>query len=138
MAVVSEEPPRGESVSLGLCSGRGVMDPFVSALKDLPEASAAGEDPEQALPKIAEEHGLAAQALRNLAIRAFGPVETYQERQAAQKRERQRSTIRSDPALTAASFLAEVANLSPKLSQAEWDAQVRCLERFGLARNQMI
>ena len=41
--------------------------------------------------------------------------------------------LRSDPALAAASFLAEVANLSPKLSQAEWDAQVQRLgQEFGV------
>ena len=98
------------------------MDPFVPALEELSQALASGEDPEQALAEIAEEHSLAAHALPNRAVRAFGPLETYQERQAALRQERQRSAIRSDPALAAASFLAEVANLSPKLSQAEWDA----------------
>src|SRR3954468_923570 len=92
------------------------MDPFVSALEELSHALGAGEDPEQALAEIAEEHGLAAHALRNRAVRAFGPLELYKERQAALKQERQRSAVRSDPALAAASFLAEVANLSPKLS----------------------
>ena len=106
------------------------MDPFVSALEELSHALGAGEDPEQALAEIAEEHGLAAHALRNRAVRAFGPLELYKERQAALKQERQRSAVRSDPALAAASFLAEVANLSPKLSQAEWEAQV---QRLGTA-----
>ena len=106
------------------------MDPFVPALEELSQALASGEDPEPVLAEIAEEHGLAAHALRNRAIRAFGPLETYRERQAALKQERQRSALRSDPALAAASFLAEVANLSPKLSQAEWEAQV---QRLGAA-----
>src|SRR4051794_13156926 len=106
------------------------MDPFVSALEELSHALGAGEDPEQAFAEIAEEHGLAAHALRNRAVRAFGPLELYKERQAALKQERQRSAVRSDPALAAASFLAEVANLSPKLSQAEWEAQV---QRLGTA-----
>ena len=67
------------------------------------------------------------------AIVPFGPLETYKERQAALKQERQRSALRSDPALAAASFLAEVANLSPKLSQAEWEAQVqRLAKEFGV------
>jgi hypothetical protein len=106
------------------------MDPFVSALEELSQALTSGDDPEQALAEIAEEHGLAAHALRNRAVRAFGPLETYQERQAALKQERQRNALRSDPTLAAASFLAEVANLSPKLSQAEWDAEV---QRLGAA-----
>jgi hypothetical protein len=106
------------------------MDPFVSALEELAQALTSGEDPEQALAEIAEDHGLAPHALRNRAIRALGPLETYQERQAALKQERQRSAVRSDPAPAAASFLAEVANLSPKLSQAEWEAQVA---RLGAA-----
>src|SRR5215216_3703904 len=73
------------------------MDPFVSALEELSQALTSGEDPEQALAEIAEEHGLAAHALRNRAIRAFGPLETYKDRQAALKQERQRSALRSDP-----------------------------------------
>src|SRR4029453_8112306 len=109
------------------------MDPFVPALEELSQALASGEDPEPVLTEIAAEHGLAAHALRNRALRAFGPLETYRERQAALKQERQRSAVRSDPALAAASFLAEVANLSPKLSQAEWDAQVqRLAQEFGV------
>jgi hypothetical protein len=109
------------------------MDPFVPALEELSTALSSGEDPEQALAEIAEEHSLAAHALRNRAVRAFGPLETYRERQAALKHERQRSALRSDPALAAASFLAEVANLSPKLSQAEWDTQVqRLATEFGV------
>src|SRR3954452_20288071 len=108
------------------------MDSFVPALEELSQALTAGEDPEQALAEIADEHGLAAHALRNRAVRAFGPLETYKERQAALKQERQRSALRSDPALAAASFLAEVANLSPKLSQAESDEQVqRLAQEFG-------
>jgi uncharacterized tellurite resistance protein B-like protein len=109
------------------------MDPFVPALEELSQALASGEDPEQALAEIAEEYRLAAYALRNRAVRAFGSLETYQERQAALKQERQRSAIRSDPALAAASFLAELANLSPKLSQVEWDTQVqRLATEFGI------
>src|SRR4051812_19716190 len=76
---------------------------------------------------------LAAHALRNGAARAFVPSETYKERQAALKQERQRSALRSDPALAAASFLAEVANLGPKLSQVPWETQVQRLEaEFGV------
>ncbi len=109
------------------------MDPFVPALEELSQALASGEDPEQALAEIAEEYSLAAYALRNRAVRAFGSLETYQERQTALKQGRQRSAIRSDPALAAASFLAEVANLSPKLSQVEWDTQVqRLATEFGV------
>jgi len=109
------------------------MDPFVPALEELSQALASGEDPEPVLAEIAEEHGLAAHALRNRALRALGPLETYRERQAALKQERQRSAVRSDPALAAASFLAEVANLSPKLSHAEWEAQVQQLgAAFGV------
>ena len=69
--------------------------------------------------------------------RVFGAANTFfsssKERQAALKQERQRNALRSDPALAAASFLAEVANLSPKLSQAEWDEQVqRLAQEFGV------
>src|SRR3954464_5381442 len=63
------------------------MDSFVPALEELSQALTAGEDPEQALGEIAEDHSLAAHALRNRAVRAFGPLETYKERQAALKQE---------------------------------------------------
>src|SRR3712207_6204554 len=109
------------------------MDPFLSALEDLSQALSAGEDPDKAIAEIAEEHELAAHALRNRAVRAFGPLETYKERQAALKQERERSALRAAPALAAASFLAEIANLSPKLSQAEWEAEVQRLgATFGV------
>jgi hypothetical protein len=103
------------------------MDPFVSALDDLSQALSAGEDPEEVIAEIAEEHGLAAHALRNRAVRAFGPLETYRARQAAAKKERERSALRSDPALAAATFLAEVSNLAPKLPPEEWEAQIKHL-----------
>src|SRR5215210_3543431 len=103
------------------------MDPFIPALEELSQALASGDDPEQALGEIAEEHGLAAHALRNRAVRAFGPLETYRERQAAAKKERERSALRSDPALAAATFLAEVSNLVPKLPPEEWEAQIKRL-----------
>src|SRR3954451_781148 len=117
------------------------MDSFVPALEELSQALTAGEDPEQALAEIAADHSLAAHALRNRAVRAFGPLETFEERQAVLEQEPQRNALRPDPALAAASFLAraaawflaEVANLSPKLSQAEWDAQVqRLIHEFGV------
>ena len=109
------------------------MDPFLSALEDLSQALSAGEDPEQAVAEVAEERGLAAHALRNRAVRAFGPLDTYKERQTAAKKEREQSAVRVNPALAAATFLAEVANLSPKLSPAEWEAQVKHLAaQFGV------
>jgi hypothetical protein len=109
------------------------MDPFVSALEDLAHALAAGENPDQAVADIAEEHGLAPHALRNRAVRAFGPLETYQERQASSKKERERSAIRSDPVLAAATFLAKVSSLSPKLPPEDWDAEVKRLAaEFGV------
>ena len=109
------------------------MDPFVSALEELAEALSGGEDPERAVIEIAEEHSLAAHALRNRAVRVFGPLETYRERQAASKKDRERSKVRADPVLAAATFLAEVANLSPKLSPEEWDAAVeRLAAEFGV------
>src|SRR5215218_755665 len=103
------------------------MDPFTSALEDLSAALLAGEDPEEAIAEIAAEHSLAAHALRNRALRAFGPLETYRERQAALKKERERGQVRSDPVLAGATFLAEVANLSPKLGPDEWDAEIKRL-----------
>ena len=96
------------------------MDPFLSALEELAQALSAGEDPDQAIAEVAAEHSLAAHALRNRAVRAFGPLETYKERQAASKKERERIAVQADPALAAATFLAQVSNLSPKLTQEEW------------------
>ena len=109
------------------------MDPFLPALEDLSQALSAGEDPEKAIAEVAEEHGLAAHALRNRAVRAFGSLDTYKERQAATKKERQQSAVRANPALAAATFLAEVSNLSPKLPPAEWEAQIKRLAaQFGV------
>jgi transposase-like protein len=109
------------------------MDPFLPALEDLAQALSAGEDPEKAIAEIAEEHGLAPHALRNRAVRAFGLLDTYKERQAAAKQERQTSAVCANPALAAATFLAEVSNLSPKLPPAEWDAEVKRLAaKFGV------
>src|ERR671913_1532330 len=109
------------------------MDPFLSALDDLSQALSAGEDPEGVIAEIAEEHGLASHALRNRAVRAFGPLETYKERQAISKKERERNAVQADPALAAATFLAQVSNLSPKLPQEEWEAQTRRLAaEFGV------
>ncbi len=109
------------------------MDPFLSALEDLSQALSAGEEPDQATAEVAEEHGLAVHALRNRAVRAFGPLDTYKERQATAKKEREQSAVRANPALAAATFLAEVSNLSPKLSPAEWEAQVKSLAaQFGV------
>lgn len=103
------------------------MDPFTTALEELAEALAAGEDCERAVTDIAEEHGLAAHALRNRAVRTLGPLETYRERQAAAKLDRARSQVRSDPVLAGATFLAQVANLSPKLPPADFDAEIKRL-----------
>jgi hypothetical protein len=100
------------------------MDPFVSALEELAEALMAGEDPEQALPDIAEEHGVPVPALRNRALRAFGPLETYKERQAELKKEREQSARRRDPVFAGASFLAAVASLKPKLSTEDRQAEI--------------
>ena len=103
------------------------MDPFVSALEELAEALLTGEDPEGVLSEIAEEHGVPAQALRNRALRAFGPLETYKERQAALKKEREQTARRRDPVFAGASFLAAVASLSPKLSLEERRAEIERL-----------
>ena len=109
------------------------MDPFLSALEELAQALSAGEDPDQAIAEVAADHGLAVHALRNRAVRAFGLLETYKERQAASKKERERTAVQADPALAAATFLAEVSNLSPKLTQEEWEAQTRRLAaEFGV------
>ena len=108
------------------------MDPFLSALEELAQALSAGEDPDQAIAEVAEDHGLAGHALRR-AVRAFGPLETYKERQATSRKERERNAVQADPALAAATFLAEVSNLSPKLTQEEWEAQTRRLAaEFGV------
>src|SRR4029078_5937090 len=93
---------------------RGYMDPFVSALEELAEALLAGEDPEQVLSDIAEENSLPIQALRNRALRAFGPLETYRQRQAELKKEREKTARRRDPVFAGASFLAAVASLNPR------------------------
>ena len=103
------------------------MDPFVSALEELAEALLTGEDPEEILPEIAQEHGVPVQALRNRALRAFGPLETYKERQAELKKEREQTARRRDPVFAGASFLAAVASLSPKLSPDERRAEIERL-----------
>src|SRR3712207_4190515 len=76
-------PTGVRALALGRVSTQDVaMDPFIPALEELSQALAAGEDPDQAHEEIADEHGLAAHALRNRAVRAFGTLETYKERQA--------------------------------------------------------
>jgi hypothetical protein len=104
-----------------------VMDPFVSALEELVEALLAGENPEQALADIADEHELPAQALRNRALRALGPLDTYKQRHAEQKKEREQTARRRDPVLAGASFLAAVASLNPKLSPEQRQAEIKRL-----------
>jgi hypothetical protein len=104
-----------------------MMDPFVSALEELAEALLAGEDPEDTLQDIAQEHKIPAQALRNRALRAFGPLETYKQRQAELKKEREQTARRRDPVLAGASFLAAIASLSPKLTAEERQAEVKRL-----------
>lgn len=103
------------------------MDPFLSALEELAEALLSGEDPEQVLPEIADEHGLPVQALRNRAVRALGPLDTYRQRQAELKKEREQTARRRDPVFAGASFLAAVASLGPKLSAEERQAEIRRL-----------
>ena len=103
------------------------MDPFVSALEELAEALLAGEDPDQALPDIAEEHDLPASALRNRALRALGPLDTYKQRQAELKKEREQAARRRDPVLAGASFLAAIASLSPRLSAEERLSEIKRL-----------
>jgi hypothetical protein len=103
------------------------MDPFVSALEELAEALLAGEDAEGVLQDIAQEHELPVQALRNRALRAFGPLETYKQRQAELKKERDQTARRRDPVLAGASFLAAVASLNPKLSTEDRRAEVERL-----------
>jgi K+-transporting ATPase c subunit len=94
------------------------MDPFLSALEELAQALSAGEDPDQAIAEVADDHGLAAHALRN---------------RAASKKERERNAVQANPALAAATFLAQVSNLNPKLTQQEWEAQTRRLAaEFGV------
>jgi hypothetical protein len=109
------------------------MDPFVTALEELAEALTAGEDPEQALPDIAGEHDLPVQALRNRALRAFGPLETYKQRQVELKKERDQTARRRDPVFAGASFLAAVASLSHKLSAQERQAEIgRLAEEYDV------
>jgi hypothetical protein len=109
------------------------MDPFVPAVEEVAQALVAGEDVEQAIADIAEEHGLTVVALRNRALRALGPFETYKERQAHAKKERAQTAMRRDPVLAGASFVAEVSNLSPKLSPQEREAAIeRLAAEFGV------
>jgi hypothetical protein len=109
------------------------MDPFVPAVEELAQAILADENLEQALAEIAEEHGLAALALRNRAVRALGPLETYKERQADLAKERQHTAMRRDPVLAGASFVAAVSNLSPRLAAAERQAEIdRLAAEYGV------
>jgi hypothetical protein len=76
---------------------------------------------------------LAAAALRNSGIRALGPLETYKGRQAALKKERQQTTLRHDPVLAGASFVAAVSNLSPRLPPEEWQTAIeRLASEYGV------
>jgi hypothetical protein len=65
--------------------------------------------------------------LRNRAQRAFGPLETYKQRQAELKKERNQTARRRDPVFAGASFLAAIASLSPKLSAEERQAEIQRL-----------
>ena len=90
-----------------------VNDPFIPAVEELAQALSDGEDLEPTLEEIAQEHGFAPQALRNRAVRALGPLDSYRERHANTIKERHRANLRSDPVLAAATFLAEVSILDP-------------------------
>jgi hypothetical protein len=65
--------------------------------------------------------------LRNRALRAFGPLETYRERQAKLKKEREQTARRRDPVFAGASFLAAIASLSPRLSAGDRQAEIERL-----------
>jgi hypothetical protein len=103
------------------------MDPFISAIEDVAQAIMAGEDVDQAITDIAVEHELPAVALRNRALRALGPFDTYKERQERSKKEREQTAIRRDPVLAGASFVARASNLSSKLSAEEREAEIKRL-----------
>jgi hypothetical protein len=66
-------------------------------------------------------------ALRNRALRALGPLDTYRQRQAELKKEREQAARRRDPVLAGASFLAAIASLNPKLSAEERQSEVKRL-----------
>jgi sugar diacid utilization regulator len=109
------------------------MDPFVPAIEEFTQALLSDEDLEEALAEIAEEHGLAVQALRNRAVRALGPFETYKQRQQDLKKEREQTAMRRDPVLAGASFVAAVSNLNPRLSAADREAEIKRLaEEYGV------
>jgi len=109
------------------------MDPIVPAIEELTQALLSDEDLEEALAEIAEEHGLAVQALRNRAVRALGPFETYKQRQQDLKKEREQTAMRRDPVLAGASFVAAVSNLNPRLSAADREAEIKRLaEEYGV------
>lgn len=109
------------------------MDPFVVAIEELAQALLSDEDPEEALSDIAGEHGVAAQALRNRAIRALGPLESYKQRQQEVKKERELTAMRRDPVLAGASFVAAVSNLNPRLSAADREAEIKRLaDEYGV------
>jgi Xaa-Pro aminopeptidase len=109
------------------------MDPFVPAIEELAQALLADEDAEQALADIAGEHGLAAQALRNRAIRTLGPLESYRQRQKDLKKQQEQTALRRDPVLAGASFVAAVSNLSARLSAQERQAEIeRLAAEYGV------
>jgi hypothetical protein len=112
---------------------RNQMDSFVPAIEELAQALLSDESPEEALAEIAEEHGLAVQALRNRAIRSLGPLETYKQRHASQMKQREQTTMRRDPVLAGASFVAAVSNLNPRLSAADREAEIeRLAAEYGV------
>jgi transposase-like protein len=69
---------------------------FAAALDDLQEALRDGEDIEKAIAEIAEDHGIPPHALRNRAVRAFGPLETYAQRSKALSAKIEADAVRSD------------------------------------------
>lgn len=58
-------------------------DKFIPAIEEIRAALEIGESPDQVLAEVADDHGLALQALRNRAERALGDLATYQQRRAA-------------------------------------------------------
>jgi hypothetical protein len=99
------------------------MGPFVPAL-ELARELINNEHPEEALAAIADDHGPAVQALRNRAVRAFGPLVTYRQRHADLKKQRGQTAMHRGPALAGASFVTAVSNLNPRLPAADRDAEI--------------
>ncbi|MBP2498337.1 hypothetical protein ABID82_007140 [Methylobacterium sp. PvP062] len=103
-------------------------DKFVPAIEELGSALGAGEKLETALVEIADDYGLAPQALRNRAERSLGDLAAYAvQRAASDKHERQWAMARRH-------VIARAAERGETMSVEDADAEIRFWGIEGVMR----